>query len=147
VGTQPCLCDFTRAWLTAEPRSPKRAPGGDPYLAPEQCDPHRSGEIGCATDVWALGATLHEALSGRHPFPEDSAAFSQLRAAPRRLPNHVPGHVAAAIRACLATRAEDRPTARELADALAPMASEPLFRGGRRFSPSPTQVTNLQEVQ
>ncbi len=147
LGTQPCLSDFTRAWLTAEPRAPQRARGGDPYLAPEQCDSRRFREIGCAADVWGLGATLHEALSGRHPFPEDGAPFPQLRAAPRRLPNHVPGHVATAIRACLATRPANRPTARELADALAPMASEPPPGDGRRFSPSPTPITNLQEVQ
>ena len=137
LATQPCLCDFARAWLTAEARSPQRAPGGDPYLAPEQCDPRRFGEIGYAADVWGLGATLHEALSGRHPFPQDGAAFPQLRAAPRRLPNHVPGHVAVAIRACLATRPADRPTARELADALAPMASEPPPGGGRPLHPLP----------
>jgi serine/threonine protein kinase len=135
LGTPPCLWDFTRARLTADPPSATRAPGGDPYLAPEQCDPRRSGGIGCAADVWGLGATLHEALSGRHPFPSDGAPFPQLRAAPRRLPNQVPGHVAAAIRACLATRPADRPTACELADALAPMASGAPPHGGRRYFP------------
>jgi eukaryotic-like serine/threonine-protein kinase len=45
--------------------------GTDAYMSPEQCDPRRFGEIGPATDVWGLGATLYEALVRERPFPSD----------------------------------------------------------------------------
>lgn len=57
------------------------------YMAPEQvrgAPPDRAG------DVWALGATLYECLSGRRAFPgetERSAALAVLRAEPRSLPS------------------------------------------------------------
>ncbi len=66
----PRLTDFGLARLTEEvgddSRSDVRA-GTAQYMAPEQAAGRRA-EVGPATDVYALGATLYEILAGRTPF-------------------------------------------------------------------------------
>lgn len=42
--------------------------GTQPYMPPEQADPNL-GEFSEATDTYALGVTLYQALTGRTPFP------------------------------------------------------------------------------
>lgn len=114
------------------------------YMSPEQCDPGRYGEIGPAADVWGIGITLYEALTGASPFAGMRAAdregrYPQLGNVPRPPSEQIPGEFADPLMACLADRPEERPSAAELGDALAPLVDNlppprlGLFRpGGRR---------------
>jgi serine/threonine protein kinase len=146
MGAEPRLIDLSIARSTDELGALTGPIGTDAYMAPEQCDRERFGELGPPADVWGLGVTLHEAICRRHAFPDDGARFPQLRVAPRRLPNQVPGRVAAAVMACLEPRPEDRPTAGELAALLEPMVDAlPAPRLGR-FRPTPRRRSNHQEV-
>ncbi len=67
----PKITDFGLAKLLIGGGSMRTATGellGTPsYMAPEQAG-SRDGEIGPATDVYALGAILYEMLTGRPPF-------------------------------------------------------------------------------
>ena len=66
----PGSTDSAPADLGVGPRL-RRATGTPPYMAPEQ---FASGLVDTRTDVFALCATLYEALWGARPFPGRSAA-------------------------------------------------------------------------
>jgi eukaryotic-like serine/threonine-protein kinase len=103
---------------------PGRQPGTPAYMAPEQFDA-RWGAVGLPADVWALGAILYELLAGRRPFPGDTRVELQRRIcqeppAPPILPNtHGDARLNRLARRCLDKDPARRPTAAELADALA----------------------------
>jgi serine/threonine-protein kinase len=91
--------------------------GTPSYMAPEQC---RGLDISPATDIYAVGIVMYEAMAGRPPFQGDSAAVlmaQHLFSVPAPMPEVTPG-VEAAIMHALSKNPEDRPTARELRDAL-----------------------------
>ena len=82
--------------------------GTVPYMSPEQI---RGGNITGQTDLFSLGSTFYEALSGRRPFRgENSMATiaSILDDRPAALPDDVPSRVASAVMRCL----EKNPAAR-----------------------------------
>jgi serine/threonine-protein kinase len=127
MGAPARLIDLSVA-RTVEEAAVLRYPiGTDAYMAPEQCDPPASGTPGPASDMWGLGATLFEAISGYRPFADgDEAAaevadrFPQLRDLAYGLPDKVPSDVAKVVLACLEPRPEDRPLPHELAEGLEP---------------------------
>ncbi|MFI7573582.1 protein kinase [Micromonospora sp. NPDC049497] len=96
--------------------------GTPAYVAPERLD---GAPAQPATDVYSLGVLLHEALTGRVSYPADT--WEQLSAAladggpPTRV--EVPGlppEVADVCLRCLSRNPAERPTARQVAAALAP---------------------------
>ena len=123
MGGEPRLIDLSIARRLDELHELTSPVGTDLWMAPEQRDVERFGEIGPASDVWGLGATLRATL-----------------------PDRVPTPVADVVAACLAPRPADRPTADELARELEPLVDAlPAPRLGR-FRPSPRRRTHHQEV-
>jgi serine/threonine protein kinase len=138
----PRLIDLSIARTVSEARALRSAIGTDAYMAPEQCAPGAGGTVGPAADVWAAGATLFHAASGRVPFPRPAGAgaatrarFPQLHAGPDPLPAGVPAPFAALVRRMLAPDPAARPSPREAAEALEPLVAalpQRLVRSRRR---------------
>ena len=84
--------------------------GTAPYMSPEQA---AGGRVDRQTDVWAFGACLYEALSGRRAFP--GRTTSDVLAAVQRgevdweaLPAEVPGELRRLLERCLQRDPADR---------------------------------------
>ena len=145
MSSTPKLIDLSVARRFEDARRTREPIGTDAYMAPEQCDPARFGEIGPETDVYGLGVTLYEALARRRPFPAGdessrtpSERFPQLVHAPEPLPKEIPPAVAEVVEACLSDDPGERPSAAEFAERLEPIgALLPLPRLGR-FRPGAT---------
>jgi len=96
--------------------------GSPAYWSPESCCDHLP--CGAASDIYSLGVTLYESLTGRCPFVEANA--SAMAAAhidadlpdPRVLVPQIGPRVARLLRAMLNKSAAKRPTVRQLIDRL-----------------------------
>ncbi|MEW1753743.1 serine/threonine-protein kinase [Streptomyces angustmyceticus] len=96
--------------------------GSIDYLAPERV---RSGSPGPASDLWALGATLYQAVEGRPPFRKDTAVETAYAIAmdPLEGPRNA-GSLSPLIEALLAKEPAERPTAEVVEQALRAVEAE-----------------------
>ncbi|MFD5392667.1 serine/threonine-protein kinase [Streptomyces sp. NPDC127097] len=90
--------------------------GSIDYLAPERV---KGGTPGPASDLWALGATLYQAVEGRSPFRKPTAVETAYAIAmdPFEPPRNA-GTLAPLIEALLAKEPAERPTAEVVEQAL-----------------------------
>ena len=141
---KPKLTDFGLACLTdATTRLtlPGSAIGTPAYMAPEQADPKSFGPVGPLADVYSLGATLYELLTGRPPFAGDTAVevlYKVCHAAivpPRTMNPAIPADLESICLRCLEKRPEDRfASAALLANALTRfLRGEPVGRPALAF--------------
>jgi eukaryotic-like serine/threonine-protein kinase len=147
MAGSPRLIDLSVARAIGELGSVGGPIGTDAYMAPEQCDPDRRAEIGPPSDVWGLGVTVHEAFTGRLPYPRPSSSVPhpQLAHTPG-IADGVPPKIGPLLLSCLEPSPWDRPTAGELADALEPfVAALPAPRIGR-FRPGGKQLLERLEA-
>jgi serine/threonine-protein kinase len=103
------IMDFGLAKMVEEVRRSSTVIGGTPYyMAPEQS----AGEqVDHRSDLYALGVTLFELLTGRVPFREGDIAFHHRHTAPpgvRELAPQVPEPLAALLADLLVKRPAER---------------------------------------
>jgi eukaryotic-like serine/threonine-protein kinase len=147
MAGSPRLIDLSVARPLDELGALRGHVGTDAYMAPEQCDPERWGEIGSPADVWGLGVTVHEAFAGALPYPRPSPELEhpQLVCEPQ-VADGVPPALRVLLRVCLEERPADRPTAAELGNALEPFVDAlPPPRIGR-FRPGGRQLLERLEA-
>ncbi|XVS62127.1 serine/threonine-protein kinase [Actinosynnema sp. CA-299493] len=114
----PYLADFGLArsahatWFTRT----GHVPGTAAYLAPEQV---RGGDVGPASDVYALGLVLLECLTGRREYPgsQVDAAMARLHRPPA-IPDTLPSDLARLLSLMTSLTPRRRPTAQHCAEAL-----------------------------
>ena len=139
MSSTPKLIDLSVARTFADAWRARSPIGTDAYMAPEQCDPSRFGEIGPLTDVWGLGVTLYEALAGVRPFADGdetadalAARYPQVASGAPPLSPEVPVELARIVQSCLRDDPGSRPWPSDIAAALEPHAALlPLPRLGR----------------
>ncbi|WP_405985181.1 protein kinase domain-containing protein [Streptomyces sp. NBC_00872] len=120
--------------------------GTPPFMAPEQFQ--RPREVGPAADVFAMGAVLVHAATGRGPFDSDSpyvVAYQVVHNEPDLA--GVPESLLPLVARCLSKEPEDRPTPDELMAALRTSAQgipEPLDTHGAHGATGVHGVTGAQ---
>ncbi|MEV8503662.1 serine/threonine-protein kinase [Actinoplanes sp. NPDC051475] len=115
------------------------------YMAPERLEPGPGQVAGFPGDVFAFGAVIAYAATGRTPFAADSAPATALRiltGAPDL--TGVPGSLRDLVARTLARNPAERPTARELLDALlsgpAPVTEPPVPPAALDFPGEPPEA-------
>jgi eukaryotic-like serine/threonine-protein kinase len=116
-------------------------PGTLAYIAPERL---RGGDATAASDVWAVGVLLWEALVGEHPFwgvplPQVAAAIEAGAKPIGTARPDLPPAIADAVSSALTIDPSRRPSAERLADALRTALTSP--RRDRSKSARPRQAT------
>lgn len=116
--------------LAGRPGSGRPGAGTDGYLAPEQAS---GAGLSTATDVWGLGVTLIESLTGELPYGDHQdwerprTPFGRRRRPRPRLPNRVPPGVHDLLGSCVELDAGGRPSLADLAQVLLEYAGPGAF--------------------
>jgi eukaryotic-like serine/threonine-protein kinase len=119
MNGRPVLYDFGIARWQGAPR-PNAIRGTESYIAPEEC---LLQSVTPAADIFGLGVTLYQILTGDYPFPEGSRSkpYPQVSQAPvpvrHRRPS-VPPALDRLILSCLTRDPPARPNLAELLSAL-----------------------------
>ncbi|MEV7441153.1 serine/threonine-protein kinase [Streptomyces sp. NPDC091204] len=118
--------------------------GTPPFMAPEQFQ--RPREVGPAADVFAMGAVLVHAATGRGPFDSDSpylVAYQVVHHDPDL--TGLPTALIPVVASCLAKSPAERPTPDALISELRALAY-PTSEDTRAFIPRPRGPNRLEEV-
>jgi len=116
--------------LAGRPGDGRPGSGTRGYLAPEQAV---GRGLSPATDVWGLGVTLLECLTGDLPFGDEATWESRRRrplldrampTAPRDVPADLPAPLADVLRRCVALDPADRPALGEVRTVLRGITSD-----------------------
>jgi eukaryotic-like serine/threonine-protein kinase len=122
MAAPPRLIDMSVATTIGSAAHAVKPIGTDAYMAPEQVEPGRRGTMGPRSDVFGVGVSLYEALTGRLPWPSSNGQrWPQLDARPDPFPKDVPPVMAEPVFASLEPDPSDRPTALQLAEMLEPV--------------------------
>jgi eukaryotic-like serine/threonine-protein kinase len=119
--------------------------GSPQFMSPEQLASPR--DVDHRTDLWSLGATLFELLTGEHAFPAETVAELHtkiLRDPPRRLTElrpEAPSGLEDVITRCLAKRPEDRFESAEALEAALAAIDEPEAIATRDTLPAPFRAS------
>ena len=113
---------------------------GSPAYAPPEA--LLRGQLGPAGDIYGLGATLYQAIAGRWPRSESTSGALLAPVPPlAQVAPHASPQVAAIIDRAVAVEPEARPSASELASALARAESQPVTGVMPTPVPSPSPAT------
>ena len=153
--SEPMLTDFGIAKRTDgvdDKTSTGQIMGTLAYMAPEQL--LDSKRVGPASDVYGLGATLYECLTGKKPFEGDSfvevyeGILTKLPKVPRAIRSDIDPSLDAICMRCLQKEPKDRyTTAAEVADDLERfLKDEPLATSDRSWLTSIQKFIGHREV-
>jgi len=125
----PVLADFGISVVlsTATHIAPTTIQGTFNYMSPEALNDQAEGGIGPHTDVWSLACVIVEMLTGKMPWAGMPIQQIIMAVAMQfRVPTVPDGAPAVdVLRRCFAKAPHDRPTAAQLAEALAPASVAP----------------------
>jgi eukaryotic-like serine/threonine-protein kinase len=129
-GGRPVLYDFGSA---RQPRErPRLIAGTNPYIAPEEC---LKQSVAPAADVFGLGVTLYEMLTGELPFPlgrhRDDFPQTRLAPVPLRRRRRVSAVLDGLVLSCL----DRNPATRPPIAGLLPRLHEHIAKGQRMWPP------------